>query len=490
MNKSRQIYNLGLACVLPLLLAGCREKDLSNTTVPWLDPRVETQLKEFFAVNERHAQKLAEVDKAFYADYSPKPELLTKGLAPEVWPYFEAGKNGDWEKATALYRQMAARAYHFANPEIDERLTSTVWQPINETFRAYEQVSAADSKYLLIYVQGIIDSLPPGSVFFAGTDAGRFAVTFLANPRPAGDQFFIISQNGLADGLYLAYLRSLYGERIHILTQDDSQKAFQDYLTGAQRRLETNRLKPGESVEIVDGRIQASGPMAVMGINGLLTKTLIEKNPDLQFFLDEAAPMDWTYNYLVPRGFICEISREPLADLSEDLVERDREFWTRYVSQLLGDWLTDETSVEEILDFAEKVYLNKDLTGFKGDPRFVKTARPWREVTDFTGASTVFSKSRANIAGLYAWYAQTAASPGEKGRMIKEADLAFRQALALCPYQTDTVQRYLSFLSQQQRFDEVILVARVAEKFHRRNEEFSKFLNQVAELTETQTKAK
>src|SRR5262249_46140925 len=72
----------------------------------------------------------------------------------------------------------------------------------------------------------------------------------------------------------------VYPDReIYTPTPEDSQRCFQDYLQDAQRRLQLNQLKPGEDVKIIDNRVQVSGQIAVMSINGLLTKVIFDHNP-------------------------------------------------------------------------------------------------------------------------------------------------------------------------------------------------------------------
>jgi hypothetical protein len=71
-------------------------------------------------------------------------------------------------------------------------------------------------------------------------------------------------------------------------TTADSQKAFQDYIEDAQRRLAAGQLRQGEDVRIEGGRVQVSGQVAVMAINALLTKVIFDKNPDHEFYVEEA----------------------------------------------------------------------------------------------------------------------------------------------------------------------------------------------------------
>jgi len=107
-----------------------------------------------------------------------------------------------------------------------------------------------------------------------------------------GKPFFMLSQNPLADATYLHYLRTMFGGKIHTLTDEDSQKGFQDYTLDAQRRLahdqqfpnEPRQLKSGEDVRLdSNGRIQLSGQMNVIGIREMLTKIISTKIPTASF---------------------------------------------------------------------------------------------------------------------------------------------------------------------------------------------------------------
>src|SRR6185436_2165553 len=92
------------------------------------------------------------------------------------------------------------------------------------------------------------------------------------------------------------YLNFLYAGQMNTLTQDESQRAFQDYVADAQRRLdhdlkfpnEPKQLLPGEDVRSEDGRTQVSGQVAVMAVNERLLQTLMEKNPELSFAMEES----------------------------------------------------------------------------------------------------------------------------------------------------------------------------------------------------------
>src|SRR5688572_9449411 len=99
------------------------------------------------------------------------------------------------------------------------------------------------------------------------------------------------------------------------------------------------------------------------------------------------------YPHLTPIGVIMKINRQPLTELSQEIVDRDHKFWSDYSERLIGNWITYDTPIKEITEFAERVYVNKDFRGFKGDLTFLR---------DEDGQKA-FSKLRSSIAGVYAW---------------------------------------------------------------------------------------
>ncbi|MEI9962257.1 MAG: hypothetical protein WDM76_14325 [Limisphaerales bacterium] len=68
----------------------------------------------------------------------------------------------------------------------------------------------------------------------------------------------------------------------------------------AQRRMQTGQLRPGEDVHVENGRVQVSGQVAVMMINGLLCKVIFDHNPTNEFFVEESFPLEWMYPYETP----------------------------------------------------------------------------------------------------------------------------------------------------------------------------------------------
>ncbi len=411
------------------------------------------------------------------------------------------------------------------------------------------------------------------AILFGGTDPGRFCPTYMIfcesfiKPKDRRDPKFdrrdvyIITQNALADGTYLNYIRAhynrsaqddppflrdmiLYGQSIAMgkeeiekksrgafhrtntlakvvgsLTNlaapidrlilnagkavenrrrregvyppkeapmpsvEDSSNAFGDYIRDAQRRLthdtqapnEPKQIRPGEIVNFTpDGRVQVAGQVAVMSINGLLTKVIFDKNPTNEFFVEESFPLDWMYPHLTPFGIIMKINRQPVREITDDMVKKDHEFWTRYTERLCGNWITYETPIKDVCEYAKRVYLRGNLKGYKGDPKFVRD----------NDAQKAFSKLRNSIAGLYAWRVADAHTPAEKNRMIKEADFAFKQAFAFCPYSGETVSRYVSLLVGIGRVDDALLIAETCRDFDDESTFIQSLINQIKAMKE------
>src|SRR5262249_17282546 len=138
----------------------------------------------------------------------------------------------------------------------------------------------------------------------------------------------------------------VYPDReIYTPSPEDSQRCFNEYVADAQRRYEHDQrlpneprqIKPGEDVRVADNRLQVSGQTAVMGINGLLTKVIFDHNPRNEFFVEESFPLDWMYRYLTPYGVIMKINRQLLPELTEDILQRDHDFWKQFSKRLTGD---------------------------------------------------------------------------------------------------------------------------------------------------------
>ena len=424
-----------------ILTTGCAKKQPASA---WSLDQAEAsaQLKQFVAAQETQARALAKQDGM--------------NLPPDFDAFFKAAGKGDWQTVTNLFERMAK---HVRN---DSGVQGSWWSATLDAYGVFEMFPPGD-KYATAFGNDIIQSIPDGSIYFGGTDPGRFVVTALTESHADGKPFFVLSQNPLTDGTYLQYLRSMYAGKIYIPTDEDLQKSFQDYTTDAQHRLahdqqfpsEPRQIKPGEDVRLdANGRIQLSGQMNVIGIRELLTKTIFDKNPGREFYLEESFPLDWMYPQLEPHGLIFKLNRQALSKMSDETVQSDHDYWAKYVQPMIGGWLNDDTSVAEVAAFAGKTFGRHDFSGFKGDPRFIENACSHK----------MFSKLRSSIAGLYAWRVNHAAGAADKERMAREADFAFRQAWVLCPYSPEAVYRYVNFLLAQNRGADAVLVAETAAK--------------------------
>ena len=422
------------------------------------------------------------------------------------------------------------------------------------------------------------------TILFGGTDPGRFCPTYMifcesfVPPKdkpmdPAFDRrdVYLITQNALADGTYLDYLRAQYfrsaqqdppffsrffkyiaaigglvpagtiatggdlgsgnsgnalvedvasllfktldqpftqrgaaiearwrkegvypPKEIYIPSPEDSERSFSDYTRDvAQRQLE-NRLQPGEDVDVdpASGRVSVSGQVAVMMINGLLCRVIFDHNPTNDFYVEESFPLDWMYPYETPFGIIMKINRDPIVTLPDDVYKRDHAFWSKYSERMIGNWITYDTSVQQIADWVEKVYLRNDYSGFTGDRKFIRD----------DDAQKAFSKLRSSQAGIYAWRLNLSRpSPpypppdpkylpyrpktdAEMEALRRECDFAFKQSFAFCPYSPEAVIRYVNFLYQFQRFDDALIIAKTCLKLDPYNGQIAGVIDQIEQI--------
>jgi len=419
------------------LTGGCVQKS-SASRGSIENPEVVAQLKMFAAVKETQAN------------------AATNRMPAEFKAFFAAAEKSDWLTMSNLFQTLLKRTGQISTTEpVDLSLRGAQWEIVKEIWGAFDAFFVGDKKYSASFGQDIIESIPPGSIYFGGTDPGRFIVSALCKSQALADPFFTLTQNALLDSSYLDYLRSIYGGKIYVPTDEDAQKCFENYTQNAQRRMQNHQLKPGEDVQVTDGRVQVCGIVAVMEINGLAAKIIFDQNPGREFFIEEGFPLEWTYPHLEPHGLIFKINRQPLTELSEAVVKRDHDYWVKTVQPMIGGWLHTDTSLKKIAGFAKKVFLQHDYRGFTGDPRFIQNEY----------SSRIFSWERASIAGLYVWRMNHAVSAEERERMADEADFAFRQALALCPSNSETAKSYGDFLKSRNRDADAALLDRMVKQF-------------------------
>ena len=230
--------------------------------------------------------------------------------------------------------------------------------------------------------------MEPHAIFFGGTDPGRFVPTYMiysANVRP---DVYLITQNALADDTYMSVERDLYGDEIWIPSKEDSAESFNIYVSEVQ----SGKRQANADLKIENGRVQVTGALGVMEINGVLTKMMFDhERLRHAFYVEESYVIQWMYPYLTPHGLIMKINKDPNA-LNADIVKNDMEFWDWYQRRLLRD------------------------------PAFRR---------DFP-AQKSFSKLRAAIAGLYS-----------HSGIYSMADQAFREAVLLYPASPEATFRYI-----------------------------------------------
>ena len=396
--------------------------------------------------------------KSFVAAKEAQANAATNRMPEEFKTFFSAVDRGDWLTVSNIFEDVCQRnGQYWTTNEPDWRLRGTPWSAVQEIWGAFAAFNEGDEKYSQLFGNEIIRSIPPGSIYFGGTDPGRFIITAMQKSQIKADPFFTLTQNALTDGLYLNYLRSMYGNRIYIPISEDSDKCFKDFYSDVEKRYKKNQLKAGEEVTVnSNGVLQVSGEVTVMEINGLLAKVIFDKETNRELYVEESYPLDWMYPYLEPHGLIFKLDHKPLSELPREIVQQDHDYWAKTVSSMIGDWLNENTTVVEVAGFAEKTLLRHDLNGFKGDPEFVQN--PYSYI--------MFSTLCDSIGGLYAWRAKHSRDDLEKESMNREADFAFRQACALCPYSPVATFRYVQFLMDNNRSSDALLVAETAAKFH------------------------
>jgi tetratricopeptide (TPR) repeat protein len=420
----------------------------------------------------------------------------------------------------------------------------------------------------------IYPEMDRNTILYGGTDPGRFCPTYSIfcdsfiphSCQPKQDQKFdrrdcyLITQNALADGTYLEYLRAQYNRskqidppffsrlfryvaallhvgtpdavpldgpdigggnsgnslvegicslldhtldrgfaawgayvekyrrargvyppsEIYIASPEDQQGCFGNYLQDLERRAQLGQLRPGENPPDSSGRISISGQYEIMYVNGLICKVIFDRNPTNSFYVEESMPIEWMYPHETPFGIIMKINRDTLPELPGDVFKLDHEFWTKYSARLCGNWITYDTTVQQLADFVDRTYVHNNYQGYQGDHAFVRD----------DDAQKAFSKLRSSQAGMYAWrcalpgtptpcppeYRQK--TPASQTALLREAEFAYKQAFAFCPYSSEAVFGYANLLlgmaqteemsgqldQAVHHFDDAILLGETCEK--------------------------
>jgi hypothetical protein len=217
-------------------------------------------------------------------------------------------------------------------------------------------------------------------------------------------------------------------------TQEDSQRAFQDYTSDAQKRLahdqqfpdEPKQVRPGEDIRSTDGKAQVSGQVAVMLINEKLFQMIMDKNPTLSFALQESFPFKSTYPNAAPLGPIMELGVQDVQKtFTAEAAAQTVDYWRSASQPLLAD----------------------------------------SENTGDSPALKAYSKMAVTQAKLL-----------EDHNFTTEAEQTYRLATDMGPSDPEAVFCYAGFLARQKRFAEAIPVAETAVNGAPDNQQFRDLL--------------
>ncbi len=178
------------------------------------------------------------------------------------------------------------------------------------------------------------EQMTPNAIFFGGTDPGRFVPTYMIYSARVREDVYLITQNALADNTYLNVMRDLYGDQIWIPSEIDSAKAFNQFV----HEVRTGRRQANAGISFEGGRVQISGALGVMQINGLLTRQIFKHNSFRHdFYVEESYVIDWMYPYMEPHGLILKVNSDRIPGIPERTIRNDMEFWDWYTKRLLSN---------------------------------------------------------------------------------------------------------------------------------------------------------
>jgi len=278
--------------------------------------------------------------------------------------------------------------------------------------------SQRDHWFGWMYGRDMLSDLPKDSFVYGGTDPGRFVPTYMIlsesfePKRFKRDRSFdrrdlyIITQNALADAFYNQYIRN------HYSTERPSARGWVDKWLGRDKHFPKEPLvlpRQEDIMAIYQGAIErrqkdsaAPDPNSDPTVlNSMVGEWIWQRNKDQRaFFVEESFPMEWSYPNAVPHGLCYEIKKDPVAQLTPEMVRVDMQYWREYIDHLVM------------------------TPGFEDD----------------IDAQRSFSKLRNTGGNIYKWR-----------KMSEAAEQAYRQALELWPGNTETLNNYTDLLMSQGR---------------------------------------
>jgi hypothetical protein len=427
MNKGSQLRgreHWAVAVVAALALLGpVRVEAADQPSQPWSLDRspVARQLKAFIAAKKDQARALAKADGT--------------ELPPEFAVFFAAAARGDVGSVTNLLDALGQRY-----PQIPGE---PAWQPTLEVGGALGVFANAGDANSISFSKDVIASIPPGSIFFGGTDWGRFLITALSASQIHADPFFTITpksfgrmeMRSISRKDNLGYLRSVYGQLIKIPSEQDVQRCFHDYLSEIEaRQAAGQKISADEQVTTEGGTIQVRGVQGVMNINARIAKLIFDENPDREFYVEESYVIPWMFPYLEPHRLILKLNRKPQAELDPAAIAKDRAFWDGLTSQLLAD----------------PGFLNNKSTRSR------------------------YGKLRSAIGGVYSYR-----------KLTDEAEYAFKQAIKLDPANPEANFRLAQLYITVNRVDDAIAVLKALQRLDPTEQKIQAALDQLQSLKQS-----
>lgn len=356
---------------------------------------------------------------------------LNQPLPPEIDAFFKAIDKGDWNEIQSRWKELATHTHQYSYSKGDRPDLEPYWATVLDAYGVAEQAHNWPAQKLLDYGNAILDSLQPGMVYVGGTDDGRW-VPELMN-ETSDDPHIIVTQNALADGTYLDFVRELYGDQFNTLSQEDSQRAFAEYTADAQKRLqhdqdfpnEPKQVLPGENIQMVDGHVQVSGQASVMAINQILLQMLAAKNPDMSFAVQESYPLRGTYADALPLGPLMELNAQSNENpFDQQLADQSVDYWRTTAQDLLAD-PTATSSSYAMKAYSHDINATANLLAAHNFPSEAEQA--------YTLASQLWPGNPEPVTGLAQVLAQT-------GR-ANEAQNLLNQFVSKYPDQLKAVQQ-------------------------------------------------
>ena len=291
------------------------------------------------------------------------------------------------------------------------------------------------------YGHDMLKNCDRDAVVYGGTDPGRFVPTYMIfvdsfqpkrwrkDPNFDRRDLYIITQNALADQTYMNYIRGHYDtgrekmdrwyhrllgrdklypkDPLRLPNDQEFNMIFSEVVQSAQNNPQSGVTFQRDAMgKVVRASVQ--GVEGVFAINGAIAKWIFDQNKAKHtFYVEESYPIPWMYPYLEPFGLFMKLNKEPIKEISREVVRRDMALWSAMDAE------------------------------FMGNPKFVRD----------DVARKSFSKLRSSIGGVYLF----------RG-MHREAEKSLRQSLDFYPASAEARSRLTECLVNQGRFDEALVI--------------------------------